>query len=124
MLDFAALVTAKLTNDAVSARFLLFCLVGLTGIAIHLTTLFAISAMTAVRFGTAQTIATVVATTWNFVLNNFFTYRAQRLAGWRFLTGLVRFQLICAIGRYRMSVSQPGSTITTAAGGSPASAAR
>ena len=28
-LDFAALLTAKLTNDAVSARFLLFCLVGL-----------------------------------------------------------------------------------------------
>ena len=28
-LDFAALVTAKLTNDAISARFLLFCLVGL-----------------------------------------------------------------------------------------------
>ena len=98
VLDFAALVTAKLTNDAVSARFLLFCLVGLTGIAIHLTTLFVISAVTAVRFGTAQTIATVVATTWNFVLNNFFTYRDQRLAGWRFLTGLVRFQVICAVG--------------------------
>ena len=35
-LDFAALVTAKLTNDAVSARFLLFCLVGLTGLVVHL----------------------------------------------------------------------------------------
>ena len=30
-LDFAALVTAKLTGDAVSARFVLFCLVGLSG---------------------------------------------------------------------------------------------
>src|SRR5208282_4285125 len=36
VLDFAALVTAKLTHGVVSARFLLFCLVGLTGIAIHL----------------------------------------------------------------------------------------
>ena len=35
-LDFAALVTAKLTNNAVSARFLLYCLVGFTGIGIHL----------------------------------------------------------------------------------------
>ena len=35
-LDFAALLTAKLTNDAVSARFLLFCLVGLTGLVVHL----------------------------------------------------------------------------------------
>src|SRR4029077_15640847 len=38
-LDFAALVLAKLTNDAVSFRFLLFCLVGLTGIAIHMAVL-------------------------------------------------------------------------------------
>ncbi len=36
--------------------------------------------------------------TWNFILNNVFTYRDQRLSGWRFLTGLLRFQLICAIG--------------------------
>ena len=32
------------------------------------------------------------------MLNNVFTYRDQRLSGWRFLTGLLRFQLICAIG--------------------------
>ena len=38
-LDFAALILAKLTNDAVSFRFLLFCLVGLTGIAIHMAML-------------------------------------------------------------------------------------
>src|SRR5947199_7012874 len=35
-LDFAALIPSKLTNDAVSFRFLLFCLVGLTGIATHM----------------------------------------------------------------------------------------
>jgi dolichol-phosphate mannosyltransferase len=96
-LDFAALVTAKLTGGAVSARFLLFCLVGLTGIGVHLGTLFILSAF-ALSFGAAQTLATVAAITWNFVLNNHFTYRDQRLAGWRFLTGLVRFQVICAIG--------------------------
>jgi dolichol-phosphate mannosyltransferase len=32
------------------------------------------------------------------VLNNMFTYRDQRLAGWQFLTGLIRFQVICAVG--------------------------
>jgi len=96
-LDFAALVLAKLTNDAVSFRFLLFCLVGLTGIAIHMAVLqFAVSLGT--RFGLAQTVATVAAITWNFVLNNMFTYRDQRLAGWQFVTGLIRFQVICAVG--------------------------
>ncbi|HKM86976.1 MAG TPA: glycosyltransferase family 2 protein [Xanthobacteraceae bacterium] len=96
-LDFAALVTAKLTNNAVSARFLLFCLVGLTGIGIHLGLLRVLLAA-ALAFGAAQTLATIGAITWNFVLNNLFTYRDQRLAGWRLLTGLIRFQLICAIG--------------------------
>jgi len=96
-LDFAALILAKLTNDTVSFRFLLFCLVGLTGIAIHMAVLqFAVGFGT--RFGIAQTIATFAAITWNFVLNNMFTYRDQRLAGWSFVTGLIGFQVICAVG--------------------------
>src|SRR3954447_22021385 len=68
-LDFAALILAKLTNDTVSFRFLLFCLVGLTGIAIHMAVLqFAFGLGT--RFGWGQTFATFAAITWNFVLNN------------------------------------------------------
>jgi dolichol-phosphate mannosyltransferase len=97
-LDFAALVTAKLTSDAVSPRFLLFCLVGLTGIGIHLSVLAALLTLATVSFGLAQMLATVGAITWNFLLNNILTYHDQRLAGWRFLTGLMRFQVICAIG--------------------------
>ncbi|MGB7100420.1 MAG: glycosyltransferase family 2 protein [Xanthobacteraceae bacterium] len=96
-LDFAALVTAKLTKDAISARFLLFCLVGVTGIAVHLILLSSLLAA-ALSFGTAQALATVGAIAWNFVLNNLFTYRDQRLTGWRFVTGLVWFQVICAVG--------------------------
>jgi len=97
-LDFAALVLAKLTNDTVSFRFLLFCLVGLTGIAIHMITLQLALNVTALSFGWAQTVATFTAITWNFVLNNMFTYRDQRLSGWQFVTGLIRFQAICAVG--------------------------
>jgi dolichol-phosphate mannosyltransferase len=40
-LDFLGLVLAKLTNDTVSLRFLLFALVGSTGLAVHLAVLFA-----------------------------------------------------------------------------------
>ncbi len=96
-LDFAALVTAKVTNDAVSARFLLFCLVGLTGIAVHLSILSALLAA-ALSFGASQALATVGAIAWNFVINNQYTYTDQRLTGWHFVTGLLRFQVICAIG--------------------------
>ena len=97
-LDFAALMTAKLTHDAVSTRFLMYCLVGFTGIGAHLTLLSALIATAALSFGAAQALATVGAITWNFVFNNLFTYRDQRLTGWRFVTGLIRFQVICAIG--------------------------
>jgi dolichol-phosphate mannosyltransferase len=49
-------------------------------------------------FGTAQTAATIVAIVWNFVLNNAVTYRDQRLSGWAFVAGLLRFEAICAVG--------------------------
>jgi dolichol-phosphate mannosyltransferase len=97
-LDFAALLIAKVTNDAVSVRFLLFCLVGLTGIGIHMATLDVLLGFATLQFGVAQTLATVGAIAWNFVLNNLFTYRDQRLTGWEFFTGLLRFEVICAIG--------------------------
>jgi dolichol-phosphate mannosyltransferase len=97
VLDFAALVVAKLTNDVISARFMLFCLVGLTGLVVHLAILRGLLAA-ALSFGAAQTFATIVAIAWNFVLNNFLTYRDQRLTGWRFVAGLLGFEAICAVG--------------------------
>lgn len=96
-LDFAALLVAKLTNDAVSVRFLMFSLVGLSGVGIHMAIL-SLVIVTGAAFAIGQSVAAIGAMTWNFILNKVFTYRDQRLSGWRFLTGLLRFQLICAIG--------------------------
>src|SRR5262249_11438074 len=98
VLDFFALVLAKLTDDAVSFRFLMFCFVGLTGVFIHMASLAVGLDLGGLGFGTAQTVATVAAIAWNFALNNALTYRDQRLAGWSFITGLLRFEVICAIG--------------------------
>ena len=97
-LDYAALVVSKITNGAISLRFLLFCLVGLTGVAIHMAILQLVLSFTGMRFAVAQTIATVGAIAWNFALNNMVTYRDQRLAGWAFISGLLRFQIVCGIG--------------------------
>lgn len=97
-LDYAALVVSKLTGDAVSLRFLLFCGVGLTGVAIHMAALaLAVDAL-GFAFSVAQASATIVAIAWNFALNDLLTYRDQRLKGWRYLTGLLKFQLICSVG--------------------------
>ncbi len=49
-------------------------------------------------FIVAQTVATMVAMTSNFFLNNLFTYRDQRLKGLRLIRGLLSFYLICSVG--------------------------
>lgn len=98
ILDFAALVISKLTGDAVSLRFLLFCAVGLTGVAVHMAILALVLDAAELRFSAAQAVATIAAITWNFVLNNRLTYSDQRLMGWRFLKGLLWFQVICSVG--------------------------
>jgi len=98
VLDFFALVLGKLTKDTVSFRFLMYCLVGLTGVFTHMAALAVAVDVAGLTFGPAQTAATMVAIVWNFVLNNAVTYRDQRLAGWAFVTGLLRFEVICAVG--------------------------
>jgi len=98
VLDFFALLLSKLTHDTVSFRFLVYCLVGLTGVFIHMAALTVAVDIVGLTFGPAQTAATVVAIVWNFGLNNAVTYRDQRLSGWAFVTGLLRFEMICAVG--------------------------
>lgn len=97
-LDFVALLLAKRVGDAVSFRFLMFCFVGLTGVAIHMLTLLPMRDLFGLGFGVAQSIATLTAIAWNFTLNNALTYRDQRLTGLAFLSGLSRFAVICSIG--------------------------
>ena len=97
-LDFAQLLLAKYSNDAISFRFVLFCLVGLSGVAVHMVSLYAQHTMTVSSFNTQQGIATFITIAWNFIFNNAFTYRDQRLTGWEFAKGLLEFELICAVG--------------------------
>lgn len=96
--DYLGLLFSKLTGGMLPVRFLMFGLVGLTGIAVHLLVLnLALSALR-LEFAWAQLSAVMVAMTWNFVINNRLTYRDARLRGWPFATGLVKFYLACSIG--------------------------
>ena len=97
-LDFLGLVLAKLTNDVVSLRFLLFATVGSIGLIVHLVTLFITHKMFEVPFAEAQASAAIVAMTSNFILNNFLTYRDQRLKGFAILRGLIVFYIVCSVG--------------------------
>src|SRR5207302_10729438 len=79
-------------------HFALFGLLGGLGLVVHLATLWVALNLLVIGFGAAQAIATIVAMTSNFVLNNQFTYRDQRLRGLKLLRGLAIFYLICGIG--------------------------
>jgi dolichol-phosphate mannosyltransferase len=97
-LDFIGLVLAKLSNDIVSLRFILFAMVGGIGLVVHLTTLFIALELMKVPFAEAQAAGAIVAMTSNFVLNNFLTYRDQRLKGFALLSGLIMFYVVCSVG--------------------------
>ena len=99
-LDFLGLVLAKFTNDAVSLRFLLFAMVGGTGLLVHLSTLFIALKVLGWPFPQAQAAGAFVAMTSNFILNNFLTYRDQRLKGFAILGGLLAFYLVCSVGLF------------------------
>jgi dolichol-phosphate mannosyltransferase len=97
-LDFLGLLLAKLTRDAVTLRFLLFAMVGSLGVLVHFAALYTALEAFAVPFPEAQACAAFCAMTSNFVLNNVFTYRDQRLKGFAILRGLLLFYLVCSVG--------------------------
>ncbi len=99
-LDFLGLVLAKLTNDVVSLRFLLFATVGSLGLFVHLAVLFVALEAFGLSFPHAQAFGALVAMTSNFILNNFLTYRDQRLKGFAILRGLSLFYLVCSVGLF------------------------
>src|SRR6202051_3367640 len=92
-LDFLGLVLAKLTHDVVSLRFLLFAMVGSIGLFVHFAALFIALEVFELPFPEAQACGALLAMTSNFILNNFLTYRDQRLKGFAILRGPLLFYL-------------------------------
>src|SRR5689334_9555687 len=99
-LDFLGLVLAKLTHDVISLRFVLFGLVGSLGLLVHLAALYVALEVFGAPFPEAQATGAIVAMTSNFILNNFLTYRDQRLKGFAILRGLLLFYLVCSVGLF------------------------
>jgi dolichol-phosphate mannosyltransferase len=96
--EFLELLATKMTRGLLPARFLMFALVGATGIGVHLVTLQFLYAVAGWSFVLAQLSATFVAMTSNFLFNNIFTYSDRRLRGTAFFTGLLSFYLVCSLG--------------------------
>jgi dolichol-phosphate mannosyltransferase len=97
----------KWLGRIIPTRFALFGTIGAAGVVVHMAVL---SAFLAVfggsfqqhlisSFEIGQTIAALVAMTFNFVLNNALTYADQRLTGFGpLLKGWLKFALTCSVG--------------------------
>jgi dolichol-phosphate mannosyltransferase len=96
--EYLMLLLQKLIGPIVPVRFLLFSLIGGFGVAVHLAALWTALYGAQASFPVAQAVATLVAMTFNFLLNNLFTYRDRRLRGWRLLSGLGSFYAVCGLG--------------------------
>jgi dolichol-phosphate mannosyltransferase len=98
VVQFLGLIVSKLSRGLLPTSFLLFGLVGGFGVVVHMGTLLLAHETFKFNFFVAQTVATLVAMTFNFVLNNELTYANKRLRGWRYLTGMLSFYVVCSIG--------------------------
>jgi len=95
--EYLGLLFSKMSGGVLPTRFLMFLTVGATGLGVHLASLKVFTEL-GWTFSWAQFGATMVAMTWNFVLNNQLTYRDRRLSGVRFITGLLTFYVVCSFG--------------------------
>jgi dolichol-phosphate mannosyltransferase len=101
LLDFLAGLYERYLGRIIPTRFALFGTVGAVGVGVHFTVLSLAYLLAGVAFGWAQAIATMVAMTFNFWLNNVLTYRDKKLTGPRALFwGWLGFCAACAVGAF------------------------
>jgi dolichol-phosphate mannosyltransferase len=96
--EYLMLLADKIIGHIIPVRFFVFALVGAVGLVVHLALLWLCLNSMGLSFEISQATATGVAIIGNFTLNNWLTYHDRRLTGWRFVSGLVSFALICSFG--------------------------
>ena len=96
--EFSLLLIDKRFGRWIPARFLLFSLVGISGVFIHFAALTLLYQLAGIAFTFAQATATFIAMTSNYALNNSLTYRDQRHRGLGWWRGLLTFYAICGVG--------------------------
>lgn len=98
VVQFLGLIVSKLSGGLLPTTFLLFALVGGLGVVVHMATLWFTHEVLGFNFVWSQVAATILAMTFNFMLNNELTYANKKLRGWRYLTGMLTFYAVCSIG--------------------------
>ena len=96
--EYLLMLAQKVIGPVVPVRFIAFSLIGGLGVFVHMAVLWPILTLLGGGFLLGQAIATLVAMTSNFFLNNLLTYRDMRLRGRQLLWGWFTFVLACGVG--------------------------
>jgi len=97
-LEYIELLLDKTIGRYVPVKLVQFGAIGMLGVGVHLALLNLLFNVLGAPFAGAQTGAVVGAMTFNFALNNRFTYRDRQLKGIGWLWGLLSFYLVCSLG--------------------------
>src|SRR5262249_34322144 len=96
--EISLMMLGKMIGREITARFLLFSTVGISGVCVHFAVLSVLYKLGHLAFTSSQAVATLVAMTSNYALNNSLTYRDRRHHGMGWLGGLLTFYAICGFG--------------------------
>jgi dolichol-phosphate mannosyltransferase len=97
-LEYVELLLDKTVGRLVPVKLVQFGAVGMLGVGVHLLLLdLALNAL-GLAFSWSQATAVIGAMTFNFALNNRFTYRDRQLKGLAWIGGLLSFYLVCSLG--------------------------
>jgi dolichol-phosphate mannosyltransferase len=97
-LEYLELLLDKAVGRFVPVKLVQFGAIGMLGVGVHLALLYLSLNMVGAPFATSQAVAVIGAMTFNFALNNKFTYRDRQLKGFAWVGGLFSFYLVCSLG--------------------------
>ena len=96
--DYVGMIVEKRSFGWIPFRFVLFAFTGLLGVAVNMLVLYLLTRLDRLDFTQSQEAAVLAAMTFNFFLDNNFTYSDRRLRGRSALSGLLKFYLVCGTG--------------------------
>ena len=95
--DFFVSLIHSFFKRIIPRRAISFALVGSTGVIVQIVFVYLLMWITNLSFENALPIGVVIAASSNFIINNFLTFRSNKLRGRSFYYGLLKFLLVSSL---------------------------
>lgn len=91
-------IADKTFGKYIPTRLVIFSIIGGFGVFLHMGVFTATMFLLNQTFIVAKAVAVIAAMTFNYLLNNYLTYRDRRRKRWVLLSGWLSFCLLCSVG--------------------------